>query len=67
MPHYRALLGVNGNCKKKKNISGNLPKAVRKRNSSPSLQNKSHTRHAVSKGNDLLNNVNILKNNANNN
>ena len=39
-----------------------LPKAVRKRNSSPSRQKRSHTRQAVSSGNDLLNNVNILTN-----
>lgn len=37
------------------------PRAVRNRNSSPSLQNTSHTRHARSNGSDLLYRVKILK------
>lgn len=42
--------------------SFNIPRAVRNKNSSPSRQNTSQTRHAKSSGKDLLYNVNILKN-----
>lgn len=47
--------------------SNNLPKAVRNKKSSPSRQNTSQTRQATSRGKDLLNNVNILKQSQENN
>lgn len=39
----------------------NSPSAALNRNASPSLQNTSHTLEATSRGNDLLNNVNVLQ------
>ena len=45
---------------KASNIKSHLPIAVRNKNTSPSRQNKSHTRLAVSRFNALLNMVKIL-------
>lgn len=44
-----------------------IPSAVRKRKTSPSLQNMSHTLQATSRGNVLVYNVNILRWNNHNN
>ena len=65
LKNYHQKFTMSSNYKKVQNnvfiVKILLPKAVLKRNSSPSLKNISQTRQAVSKGKDLLYKVKILK------